>query len=278
MKGVKISIITINYNDAKGLERTLVSIANQTCLDFEYIVIDGGSSDDSLAIIEKYKKHIHYYISENDLGIYNAMNKGVKIANGHYLLFLNSGDYLHDDFAIQYLYNGIEGGEDLICFNQQILGDGISYLCQPPLVIRFSDLYFGYLPHASTCIKKELFEKVGLYDENLKIVSDWKFMILSLFIYKCSYKKHEKTISTFILGGISSQIDNSKERMSVINEYFSEYVSDYKELENNRKLLGTNRVKMLFEIEKTTIGKKIISIFFRGYLHLFGNKKLKDIL
>ena len=126
--------------------------------------------------------------------------------------------------------------------------------------------------------KKHTFDTVGLYDENLKIVADWKFLILALFKYHCSYIKIDKTVSTFYLGGISSQISCSEERSQVIKEYFSEFVLDYDDLYANNKLLKTNRFKMLSEIESTVMGKKTVSLFFRIYLMVFSKMKLKDIL
>ena len=97
----KISIISINYNNKEGLRKTVESVVNQTYKNFEYIVIDGGSTDDSTDILDEYHEKINYIVSEPDSGIYNAMNKGIKVAKGDYLLFLNSGDCLIDQFVIQ---------------------------------------------------------------------------------------------------------------------------------------------------------------------------------
>ena len=91
-----ISIITINFNDKIGLQRTFDSVFAQDFNDFEYIVIDGGSNDGSKELIEENTDKISYWISEPDKGIYNAMNKGIKVANGEYLLFLNSGDKFYN--------------------------------------------------------------------------------------------------------------------------------------------------------------------------------------
>ena len=89
---MKLSIITVNYNDAKGLERTIKSVISQSYHDFEFIVIDGGSSDESQDIIQKYERHIDYWVSEPDGGIYQGMNKGLRQAKGDYVNFMNSGD------------------------------------------------------------------------------------------------------------------------------------------------------------------------------------------
>ena len=100
----KISIITINYNDLKGLQKTFNSVVNQSNKDFEYIVIDGGSSDGGKEFLEQNSDKLAYWISEKDSGVYNAMNKGIKAAKGEYLLFLNSGDFLVDDNVIEKVF------------------------------------------------------------------------------------------------------------------------------------------------------------------------------
>ena len=96
MYSQKISVITINYNNCKGLQRTLRSVLSQTYPILEYIVIDGGSTDGSVEEIRKLESNIDYWVSESDKGIYHAMNKGIRKATGDYCLFLNSGDSLHD--------------------------------------------------------------------------------------------------------------------------------------------------------------------------------------
>ena len=93
---MKLSIITINYNSAGDLERTIKSVVEQSWSEYEFIIIDGGSSDESINIINRYINRINYYVSEPDKGIFNAMNKGIKKASGEYLLMLNAGDILHN--------------------------------------------------------------------------------------------------------------------------------------------------------------------------------------
>jgi glycosyltransferase involved in cell wall biosynthesis len=280
----KLTIITINYNNLEGLKRTVESVVNQTWQEFEYIIIDGGSTDGSAAFIVSQSENIDYWVSEPDKGIYNAMNKGIAKASGEYLLFLNSGDHLYKNASVEenlkYLIR-----YDLIYFNIEHVGVKLTELISYPEKLRFSDMYFSALCHQSTFIKKNLFDKVGLYDEKLKIVSDWKFMILALYKYNCTYTKVNETISTYYLDGISSKIDFSDERRLVLNNYFQEYVSDYDELFNKRNdlkihqdYLNTNRLKMLLEIEKTPMGRKIMTIFFRLFIFLFWKKKIKDIL
>jgi glycosyltransferase involved in cell wall biosynthesis len=275
----KLSIITINYNNLEGLKRTVESVVSQTWREFEYIVIDGGSTDGSAEYIESQSEHIDYWVSEPDKGIYNAMNKGIVKATGEYLLFLNSGDHLYDKEVIKENFRSLEY-HDLIYFNVLMVGKLGSEMLSHPDRLRFSDFYLNGLNHQSVLIRKELFNTVGLYDENLKIVSDWKFFVLALFVHNCSYININKTLSTYHLDGISSQLkkEHLEERYQVLKEYFGAFVLDYEEWQRNRKLLEMNRFKMLCEIEKSVFGKKLVSVFFRTIIVLFSKKKLKELL
>lgn len=230
---LKLSIITINYNNLQGLKKTMASVINQTWREFEYIVIDGGSTDGSAAYIESQSGKIDYWVSEPDTGIYSAMNKGITKATGEYLLFLNSGDHFYSDTVLQENKSHLKK-YDLIYFNIQNIGDNFSKIISYPDTLRFSDLFFGILSHQSTFFKRELFDEIGLYDENLKIVSDWKFMIVALFKHHCSYLKVNETLSTFYLDGIGSDMINrekvNKERQQVLNSDFKGYIEDINQL------------------------------------------------
>ncbi|MFV8339781.1 glycosyltransferase family 2 protein [Flavobacterium sp. LB3P21] len=276
----KLSIITINYNNFLGLQKTVESVTSQTWQEFEYIVIDGASTDGSKAYIESQNQHIDYWISEPDKGIYNAMNKGIAKATGEYLLFLNSGDHLYCEDVLKKNKHTLLDF-DLITFDLKIIGQDTEKNIVFPQQIKFLDLYvssYYSLLHPVTFIKKELFNTVGLYDEKYKIISDWKFFMLALFKFNCSYKKIEAKLTTFYLGGISSGGINQIERDKFLNEEFKYFIEDYDEMIQNQALLNSNRYKMLDEMESTTFGKKVASYFLRSYVVLFSRKKLKDII
>ncbi|MBI9042253.1 MAG: glycosyltransferase [Lutibacter sp.] len=226
-----ISIITINFNNLEGLKKTMQSVFEQTYKNFEYIVIDGGSTDGSAAYIENHKDTIDYWVSETDTGIYNAMNKGIKVAKGEYLLFLNSGDHLINTNVLSDC-NSFINLYELIYFNLKIINTNDSYIRCYPDKLPFSYLVNDTLPHPATFIKATLFDKVGLYDENYLIVSDWKFFIESICKYNVSYKRIDRTLSVFYLDGISSQLNNreiiNKEKNKILNKEFSAYVDDIK--------------------------------------------------
>jgi glycosyltransferase involved in cell wall biosynthesis len=217
----KLSIITINYNNLEGLKKTVECVVNQTWRDFQYIVIDGGSTDGSAAYIESQSEYIDYWVSEPDKGIYNAMNKGIVVAAGEYLLFLNSGDDLKNSKSLKEIFIHLEF-YDIIYFDINVVGIDANYIKKCPEVLNFNYLYSQTLPHQSTFVKRELFKKVGYYDENLKIVSDWKFFIMAIVEFKATYKYFNTAFSTFYLGGLSSQYDYSYERNLVIKEYFKD--------------------------------------------------------
>lgn len=236
-----ISIITINRNDLKGLNRTFNSVFNQIYQDYEYIIIDGGSDDGSKELIEKNQEKISYWISEPDKGVYNAMNKGIARASGEYILFLNSGDELYDENVLEN-HNKQINTEDLIYFNINVIGENTNYIKDYPETITFSYLYRESLPHPATFIKKELFYKIGLYDEDLKIVSDWKFFMLALAKYNATYRYNNNTLSIFYLDGISSDKANRKvqkaERKQTINTHFQIFEKETKEYLYLKKLMN----------------------------------------
>lgn len=221
---LKLSIITINYNNLEGLKKTLASVVNQTWKKFEYIIIDGGSTDGSKAYIESQSDIIDYWVSGPDEGIYNAMNKGIAKSSGEYLLFLNSGDHLNDSIVLEKNHIFLKE-KDFVYFNIKEIRDNSFRIKKCPEVITFSYMVKDSIPHQSTFIRKSLFDTIGLYDEKLEIVSDWKFFIIALGKYNASYLYVDGDFSTFYIGGISSHDDNYQkmleEKEFVISSDFS---------------------------------------------------------
>lgn len=222
---MRYSIITINYNDKEGLSRTIKSVINQTSKDFEYIVIDGGSTDGSVDIIKQNADHINYWVSEKDKGVYNAMNKGVAQAHGDYLIFMNSGDCFHSS---DILFIVAKYQEDII------LGKVYKGKCPIPsghhrADITLIDLMRGSLPHQAMFIKKELLIKHP-YDENYKIVSDWKFCLEAMIIDNCSFRNIDIVIADYDTSGISTNSNGllPKEKEIIKKEVFPpRIISDY---------------------------------------------------
>lgn len=231
---MKLSIITINYNNVSGLKKTVESIIPHHSEDMEYLLIDGGSSDGSTNIIEKNKDKFSYCVSEPDSGIYNAMNKGIRQAKGEYLLFINSGDTIRPDADIKAIIS-LLNGEDIIYFDLEIADSiaGNSYIKKYPDQPDFKYFVEDTLPHPGSFIRKELLESYGFYSENFKIVADWAFFMDSICIGKSTYKHINSYFSTFYLDGISSDEKNRQllfdERNAHIRQSYPTFYSLYKE-------------------------------------------------
>lgn len=251
----KLSIITINLNNVTGLQRTFESVFEQTNHDYEIIVVDGGSTDGSVALIEKYKDQISYWVSETDSGVYQAMNKAIKKATGEYLLFLNSGDYLVDNNVLQDM--SVELGDTAIVYGNVLFieCDGKSYIGVYPAKLSFTHFVEGALPHPASFIQRALFEKVGLYDENLKICADWKFFMDAVCRYNCSYKQVNRTVAAFCLDGISSNNTEIilQEKKQVLQSEYPLFMATYLELKR-LKTFSKHRLVNAFAKLTGTIG------------------------
>ncbi|HOO18975.1 MAG TPA: glycosyltransferase family 2 protein [Paludibacteraceae bacterium] len=270
---MKISIITINYNHADGLRKTIESVINQTYQDFEYIIIDGGSTDGSVEVIKEYADHIHYWISEPDKGVFNAMNKGISNAHGEYCLFLNSGDYLYSEDSLNKFikfncYQDIVIGKLKIVNNQN---DALHEIYEVPDEITAFFLFKNYVPHPSTFIKRELLLKSGKFNEDLKIIGDWEFFLRTLTIEHASWTKINAIISSFVTDGLSSSKENQviieKEKEKVLKTLFPMFIKDFKNYElllknkeSSKEIAIFNLLKRIYEYLLKT-SHKIIKLF-----------------
>jgi glycosyltransferase involved in cell wall biosynthesis len=236
---MKLSIITINRNNAEGLEKTLRSVAAQSFREFEYIVIDGASTDGSVEVIKRYETQFAHlkWVSEPDKGIYNAMNKGIRMASGDYIQILNSADCLAtDDVTEQMLvalekadYPSILYGNMVKCFPDGHRMVDKSFAGQE---ITMLGMYTGTLNHDPAYIRRDLFEKYGLYDENLKIVSDWKWYLQAIVLGDEKPKYVDINVTLFDMTGISETNEelNQTERKQVLKQSFPEAIlKDYEQ-------------------------------------------------
>jgi len=174
---MKYSIITVNYNNKEGLRRTIESVIHQTFRDFEYIVIDGGSTDGSADVLKEYDAQIDYWVSEPDGGIYQGMNKGIRKATGDYLNFMNSGDcfYANDILEKVSQYNSDADfivGRDYHYSEEKKMG----HASIQPTRLSMITFFTSTLDHQSSFIKHELFDN-SPYREDMKLVSDWVFFL-----------------------------------------------------------------------------------------------------
>lgn len=223
---IKLSIITINYNNKSGLQKTVDSVLSQTFTNFEYIIIDGGSADGSTDILRQEQDRITYWVSEPDKGIYNAMNKGILQAKGEYLQFLNSGDWLVNENILSKIFDEDRTAEILYGDLNEILPTG-EVKRQVPLSVErltmanFNSNTHATIQHPASFIKNTLFEK-GLYDENYKIIADIKFFIERVIMQHCTVEYLPFVITNFNLEGLSSNPANWSKTIEERARIFSE--------------------------------------------------------
>lgn len=255
---MKLSIITINYNNAVGLKKTLDSVALQSCTDFEYIVVDGASTDGSVDIIREFEQDLAsrisplafnlIWLSEPDTGIYNAMNKGVRLAKGEYTLMLNSGDYLVDEYVIENVLPLLDGTdiiqgntiEDYI--NQKVRNRGYG-----TSNIDFFEVMKGHFLHQASFCRKCLFDKYGYFDESYRMVSDTKFFMICLGRENASFKYIDIDISNYDVSGISAEVVGKWAECKMVetnrmrNELYSDRLNSFFQ-ENDKKIRLYNQL------------------------------------
>jgi glycosyltransferase involved in cell wall biosynthesis len=215
-----LSIITINLNNATGLEKTIQSVVEQNFQNYEFIIVDGKSSDNSVDIIKKYQNSITTWKSENDSGVYEAMNKGIKLANGKYLQFLNSGDYLLNNEILSTVFSTPTIEDILYGSSIRKSDDNKLYEVTEPKNLTFKRFYDYSTCHQAMFIKRDLFNKLGLYNEKLKIVADWEFNIKSIIFNNCTLKYLDFPIVYYDMSGISfrNQKLSINEKNQILNE------------------------------------------------------------
>ena len=244
-----ISIITVNYNNREGLEKTIHSVKSQSFQDFEYIVVDGASSDGSAELLKEHTDRINIGISERDSGVYNAMNKGIRVSSGDYLLFLNSGDFLVDNQVLENVLNyklerDIVYGDMRIRWSENNLSLG-----KMPQTINSFHLYKDTIWHPVTFIKRDLLIACGLYNENYKLVADYDFFCKAMIQKNAASKYIPVCIAEYNTEGMSSREEYKKiekaERQKVISSYLTPAEINEFELKLKREKNWKVRLKQI---------------------------------
>lgn len=238
-----ISIITVTYNAQHELEETILSIINQTYPNIEFIVIDGNSTDDTVKIIEKYKEHIDFFISEPDEGIYDAMNKGISHAKGEWLNFMNAGDSFASLDILQQLEEKLLDTDiDIICGDRYLIHEGKKTLQKPKGI---TDFWTEGSPcfHQSMIIRKEAIAEKQ-YNRCYKLSADYEFMVRSI-VEKKNFDFVDLPISNFLEGGVSKQqvIYSQIETLKILLDH----TKDEEVIQNNiffRGLINQNKSKI----------------------------------
>lgn len=213
MKKLKVSIITIAYNNEKDISPTIESVLNQTYNPIEYIVVDGASTDNTFKIIQEYKNKIYKIISEPDEGQYDAINKGIRASTGDIVGLIHAGDRLYDELVIQKIaHHFLTNDIDAMYGNSKIVNQQgkIKFINKSPEYSKWM-VRFGWMPsHQSIYIKRELFDKIGYYRNDLGGSGDYEFFIRYFYFNNLKIKKLEEYILLFTLGGRSNQGLTSK--------------------------------------------------------------------
>ncbi|MDD5570113.1 MAG: glycosyltransferase family 2 protein [Bacteroidales bacterium] len=270
---VKLSIITINLNNKTGLQKTIDSVINQTFSDFEYIIIDGSSTDGSVDIIKQNANKLSYWVSEPDNGIYNAMNKGTKIAKGEYCMYLNSGDMLYDFDVLTKAFS--KSYDEDILYGDVLLDSG-KMIVYPEKLSLFYMIQFS-IGHGSSFFKRKLFLDFGFYNEKNKIISDIEFLFDALVFHHCSYRYLDGLITCiFDTNGITfnpeSKVLSKNEFDVLIKGKYKIFYSDYLDYIETKKELVYQKEK--YEIAVSSMDYKLGRVIvnpFRMIKNLFRN-------
>ena len=250
-----LSIITINYNNLSGLRKTVESVFAQTYCDFEYIIVDGASTDGSKEYLDtisagktsgnqKTYRFTHLQIvSEPDTGIYNAMNKGIRLANGEYCLFLNSGDFFVASNVLEMVFSQLVNA-DILCAKCNVSDKGkVIWTSNPPHNVTFGTLWFVGLAHQSTFIKRALFDAVGLYDETYRYNADTEFWYRAIIIHNATTQRVDVVTTDYNLDGVSATHKNDvsfkeEHRRIKSNPLFAKFIPDYEQWRREKSVVN----------------------------------------
>lgn len=250
-----VSIITVVYNGEDYIEQTIKSVLSQTYTNIEYIIIDGGSNDETLNIIDKYRSEIGYVKSEKDTGIYNAMNKGLKVASGEIVAILNADDYYYPKTIQEVVYK-FQQSDAAVVYGNLIKSrtlNGKSYFkeIKPDL-----SLIEKTMPifHPATFIHKKVYDQVGGFNEKYRLSADYDF-IYKVYEAGFTFELLDQPLTFFRLGGASSiSCTSYKEGFMILQSYGSPYASQMKKLIFKCKI--KNFLLKVLTITIRTIGLK----------------------
>lgn len=271
---IKLTIITINFNNNAGLVKTIKSIINQTWTDFEFIIIDGGSTDESLSTIQKYDKYINHWVSEKDKGVYDAMNKGIQLAKGTFVNFMNSGDYYYTNTILEEIHAKFKKEVSILYgdsfyFNE----DGYDRIEKTPSTLSFSHFFNSGINHQASFIKRELFFKYFMYNLEYKICSDWEFFIYVICKRNEPYEHLQKTICYYDFSGISALTENLNvyhlEREIIMKKHFSLFYEDF--VTYNK--LVDRRIRKVFKIKNNYFSWIILKYWLSIFIFFLPKNK-----
>lgn len=262
---VKVSVITISYNCEHEIEKTLKSVTQQDYPNFEYIVVDGKSSDQTPYIIEKYSSNIDVYESEEDKGIYDAMNKGVQLSSGNWVIFMNAGDTFFDCSTITKMMSNTQPAAQLLYGDHEVVYDNLTKIKKASSPNR---LWKGMIcSHQALFVKRDLLIEFPFEWQKWKISADFHF-IFNRWHEGASFQYVPIFVAKFAAGGLSDigSIDSKKETWKIVsekintnevNEYYSSLIKYEKKVNALRKILPTPLFENMMKLKNKIKGEKI---------------------
>ena len=253
---MKISLITVTYNSSKTLKTTLESILNQLHTDYEYIVVDGASKDNTVALLKEYEpkfKNNIKWISEPDKGLYDAMNKGIRMATGDVIGILNSDDFFTSNDILRQVSEALEKNKnldavygDIHFVNPDNLEKCIRYYSSK--VFKRGLMRLGFMPaHPSFYMRKACFEKYGLYKTDYKIAADFEYLLRVIFKHKIRTQYIPVDMVTMRTGGASTS--GLKSHMKIMKEHLKAFREN--EIYTNAFLLSLRFFYKIGELVKS---------------------------
>ena len=253
-----LSVITVCYNEEDNMGKTCRSVYKQTSENFEWIVIDGKSTDNTLEIIKKYKKKISSLISENDKGVYDAMNKGISKAKGRYLLFLNGGDMLKNKDVLKKVSKYIkEDSEKSSIYYGDLYYDNGEIVTFKKSKLNKNFFVKKTISHQATFIKRKLFQDYGKYNTKYKITADFDFWVKAIIMNKVKTKYIPMIISVFDLSGISTNYKLAKKQIKERNEV----LINYKLINQTEAKLAEKKWLLLIVLKKLRVYNNLRKIY-----------------
>lgn len=264
----KLTIITINFNHIEGLRRTIESVANQTYADYEWIVVDGGSTDGSKELLERYQDRFAWWCSEPDKGVYNAMNKGLAHATGMYVNFMNSGDTyalkttLADVFEMEHSADIVYGVMKRCRLDGEPMGVG-----SIKNDFQWYDIYIDNIGHQAEFAKRVLYQ-IKKFDENYKLLADWDWNAYMIAVERVSVEFIPKVLCIYEAGGLSDKLKpKADEELQIIrNKYFCA-LTRYDILE----------YKSLYAVKKYWLTRVLYKLVLRVVRKIYLHKEIIEI-
>jgi glycosyltransferase involved in cell wall biosynthesis len=246
------SIITVVFNGENYLEETIKSVINQGYKNFEYIIIDGGSTDGTQEIIKKYENKIDYWVSEKDKGIYDAMNKGLKVANGQVVNMMNCGDFFANNKVLEKVFKIFDkNNPDFVLGRSRFINNDGSDYCIKKNKIVLTSLKagrFNTISHQAFFVRKEIHDKMGFYDVSYRLAADGKFMYSLYYNKKIKRKLLDEILAVRRREGAGSSIDTILEHKRMYDEVFG-------------KSIMNNLLIFKYHLKKNRAGKLIYNFY-----------------